>query len=131
MQGDITDIIDSSGNIVASYTYDAWGNILTKTGAMADVNPFRYRGYYYDTETGFYSIPTESGMRYYDSQIGSYISAKVVSELSPTSIDGLNLFTYGCNNSVVVNANTEPIAQAYGVAIAGSYRIKWKRIIKY
>ena len=60
--GDIIGIINSSGTQVATYTYDAWGNILTKTGSMADINPFRYRGYYYDTETGFYYLQT----RYYD-----------------------------------------------------------------
>lgn len=46
--GDIIGIRNSSGTIVANYSYDAWGNILKKSGTMADINPFRYRGYYYD-----------------------------------------------------------------------------------
>ena len=64
---------------VATYTYDAWGNILTKTGSMADINPFRYRGYYYDTETGFYYLQT----RYYDPTIRMFINADNY-ELLPT-----------------------------------------------
>lgn len=51
--GDIIRIKDETGAQVATYTYDAWGNIISKSGTMADINPFRYRGYYYDTETGF------------------------------------------------------------------------------
>lgn len=53
-QGDVTGLVNSSGTQVVAYTYDAWGNILTTTGTMADtlgnLNPFRYRGYVYDTE---------------------------------------------------------------------------------
>lgn len=45
--GDIVGIRNSSGTQVATYSYDAWGNIISKTGTMADINPFRYRGYYY------------------------------------------------------------------------------------
>ncbi len=52
VQGDVYKVVDTSGNVVANYTYDAWGKVLTATGTMADVNPIRYRGYYYDTETG-------------------------------------------------------------------------------
>ncbi len=49
MQGDVYKVVDSNGQVVASYTYDAWGKVLTATGTMADINPIRYRGYYYDT----------------------------------------------------------------------------------
>ena len=52
--GDVIALRDSNGNIIARYEYDAWGNITYKSGYMADINPIRYRGYYYDTETGFY-----------------------------------------------------------------------------
>ena len=65
-QGDVTGLVNSSGTQVVAYTYDAWGNPLSTTGTMADtlgkLNPFRYRGYVYDTETGFYYVST----RYYD-----------------------------------------------------------------
>ena len=69
LQGDVIRILDLTGNIVTEYKYDAWGNILTISGAEADTigryNPFRYRGYYYDTETGFYYLQS----RYYDPEI--------------------------------------------------------------
>ena len=99
LQGDITDIIDSSGNIVASYTYDSWGNVLTKTGTLADVNPFRYRGYYQDNETGWYYLNS----RYYDSLVGRFINADDVGILSETAgdINGLNLYAYCYNNPVM------------------------------
>ena len=55
-QGDITGILDSSGTTVATYTYNAWGKLLSSSGDLADVNPLRYRGYYYDAETELYII---------------------------------------------------------------------------
>ena len=68
--GDIVAIRDEDGQIVARYEYDAWGNITYKTGDMANTNPFRYRGYYYDVETGFYYLQT----RYYDPTICRFIN---------------------------------------------------------
>ncbi|MBQ3220397.1 MAG: hypothetical protein IJB34_00375, partial [Clostridia bacterium] len=56
--GDIVAIWDGTGQVVAEYEYDAWGNITYQSGSMASVNPFRYRGYYYDTETGRVAIAT-------------------------------------------------------------------------
>ena len=62
----MTGLVNSSGTQVVAYTYDVWGNILTTTGSMADslgyTNPFRYRGYVYDAETGIYYVAS----RYYD-----------------------------------------------------------------
>ena len=53
LQGDVIGVYRASDNAqVAFYEYDAWGNILYKYGEMADINPFRYRTYYYDNETG-------------------------------------------------------------------------------
>lgn len=56
--GDVIAIRDENGTVVATYEYDAWGNITYQSGSMANVNPFRYRGYYYDVETGFYYLQT-------------------------------------------------------------------------
>lgn len=71
----MTGLVNSSGTQVVAYTYDAWGNPLTTTGTMADtlgkLNPFRYRGYVYDTETGLYYL----GSRYYNPETGRFISA--------------------------------------------------------
>ena len=62
LQGDVVKLVDGSGTSVASYAYDAWGKILSSSGSKAEINPLRYRGYYYDTETGFYYVSS----RYYD-----------------------------------------------------------------
>ena len=88
--GDIIGIKNSAGTVVATYNYDAWGNILSMSGDMAEVNPFRYRGYYYDTESGFYYLQT----RYYDPTIRQFINADNY-ELLPTlsqMVGQLNLY---------------------------------------
>ena len=62
---------------VVEYIYDAWGKLISTTGTLATTlgadNPFRYRGYYYDTETGLYYLTT----RYYDPEVCRFISADV------------------------------------------------------
>ena len=75
LQGDIIAIADQNGKVVARYTYDAWGvcTILSDTSgcSISTVNPYRYRGYYFDTETGMYYLQT----RYYDPETGRFINA--------------------------------------------------------
>lgn len=76
LQGDVVRLVDASGVVVASYDYDPYGNILPGEEApdgfdVAGINPLRYRGYYYDNETGFYYLQS----RYYDPQIGRFINA--------------------------------------------------------
>ena len=101
LQGDIIALLDGQGNCVVEYTYDAWGKVLSKTGSMATSlgsdNPLRYRGYYYDSETGFYYLQS----RYYDPATGRFINADDVSYLgaSGTALS-YNLFAY-CENSPV------------------------------
>lgn len=98
--GDIIGIRNSLGQQVATYTYDAWGNILTKTGTMADINPFRYRGYYYDNETGFYYLQT----RYYDPSIRLFINAdnyELIGQLSCV-LGQLNIYAYANNNPIML-----------------------------
>ena len=60
LQGDILAILDSAGNTVVQYAYDAWGGKKTTTGSMAGTlgyyNPFRYRGYVWDEETWMYYL---------------------------------------------------------------------------
>lgn len=67
-QGDVTGLVNTSGTQVVAYTYDAWGNPLTTTGSMASTlgkdNPFRYRRYFYDTETGVYYLGRLHGVDY-------------------------------------------------------------------
>ncbi len=65
---------------------------------IAAINPYRYRGYYYDTETGLYFLKA----RYYDPAVGRFISMDDVAYIDPETIGGLNLFAY-CNNNPVMN----------------------------
>ena len=64
---------------------------------IAELNPFRYRSYYYDTETGFYFLQT----RYYDPEIGRFMTIDDISYLDPESVNGLNLYAYCLNNPVM------------------------------
>ena len=90
---DVVGIIDTNGNIVVNYTYNSWGKLISVTGSQADtvgaLNPIRYRGYYYDAETGFYYLNS----RYYDAETGRFISPDILSE------DG-NLYSY-CQNDPI------------------------------
>ena len=101
-QGDVIRIIDKSGTAVAEYSYDAWGNLLVDEDDLTDighVNPIRYRGYYYDTETGFYYLQS----RYYDPSIGRFINADSFASTGQGFI-GYNMFGY-CNNNPVMNCD--------------------------
>ncbi len=80
---------------MVQYTYDGWGNCKTtvideESEQTAELNPFRYRSYYYDTETHLYNLKT----RYYDPETGRFVSQDDVSYLDPEHINGLNLFAY-------------------------------------
>ena len=99
VQGDIVAILNSSGEAVVTYSYDAWGNPGTIGGSLADtlgfLNPLRYRGYVYDQETGLYYLQS----RYYDPEIGRFINA----DNYPTTGQGLtgnNMFAYCGNNPI-------------------------------
>ena len=100
IQTDIISILNSSGTVVVSYEYDPWGNILSVTGSMASTlgvdNPFRYRSYYYDTESGLYYVSS----RYYDPEVGRYLNADSVIAGVGGSVQGYNLFAYCFNNPV-------------------------------
>ena len=103
LQGDVVAILNSSGTAVVSYTYDAWGNVLSVTGSerasLGFANPLRYRGYVYDTETGLYYLQS----RYYNPQWGRFISADSLDVLTatPMSLTDKNLFAYCDNNPVM------------------------------
>ena len=95
LQGDVVNILNASGGIVATYSYNAWGKVLTATGTMAGVNPLRYRGYYYDTDTGLYYLKS----RYYDPEICRFINGD--SNVSTgQGFVGTNMFAYCGNNPV-------------------------------
>ena len=92
-QGDVERVISADGTILASYTYDAWGNVLTSEGSLATSNPIRYRGYYFDTETSLYYLQS----RYYDPAVGRFINADNYATTYKTST-GANMFAYCLNN---------------------------------
>ena len=115
LQGDVIAILDTSANIVARYTYDAWGRILSITDGngnantsstfIGNVNPIRYRGYYYDTETGWYYLNS----RYYDPQVKRFISADDPNVTRASLEDqgwDKNLFAY-CDNNPVTRADDD------------------------
>ena len=105
-QGNIVALIDNSGNIVVKYEYDAWGNhaVLDANGAeitaathIGNMNPYRYRGYYYDEETGLYYLKS----RYYDPETGRFVTIDDITYIDPETINGLNLYAYCGNNPVM------------------------------
>ena len=113
-QGDIVALVNQNGNVVAKYVYDAWGNGKvcnasgtenTSSSFIGNINPFRYRGYYYDVETGLYYLQT----RYYEPRAGRFLNADSVDYIAPDIIGGLNLYAY-CNNNPVMYSDPEGTA---------------------
>ena len=98
--GNVVEILDSYGNTMVKYVYDAWGNheIIDYTSYnLGQINPIRYRSYYYDTETGLYYLQS----RYYDPEVGRFISMDDISYLDPETIGGTNLYAYCLNNPIM------------------------------
>ena len=104
-QGDIIGLKDNSNNIRAKYVYDAWGNhkVYNASGVeqtsstfVGNINPIRYRGYYYDTESDMYYCKS----RYYKPQINRWINMDDISYLDKKNINGFNLYAY-CGNDPV------------------------------
>ena len=99
--GDVIGIYNTSGTKVGGYAYDAWGNctITLNTNGIATRNPIRYRGYYYDEETGLYYL----NARYYSPTWRRFISPDDTAYLDTENPNGLNLYTYCGNNPLIVN----------------------------
>ena len=99
VQGDVIGILNQAGQKIVSYTYDPWGKVLSVDGseasAIGQLNPIRYRGYYYDTETGFYYLQS----RYYDPVTRRFLNADIVVD-NGVGILGTNMFAYCINNPV-------------------------------
>ena len=104
LQGDVIAIVDATGTAVVSYTYDAWGNILSVTGSMADTlgesNPLRYRGYVYDQETGLYYLQS----RYYDPEVGRFLNADALVSTGQGLL-GNNMFAYCLNKAIYAGSS--------------------------
>ena len=119
LQGDVIGLIDSANTEVVRYTYDAWGKPLSVTGSLANTigyyNPFRYRGYVYDVETGLYYLRS----RYYNPSWGRFVNADGI-----IAFDGKklvkSLFTYCLNIPTSRADNDGNDSYAIGSSFSGS-----------
>ena len=107
LQGDVVAVYDQAGTKLISYTYDAWGNFTVSYhndggNTTAASNPFRYRGYYYDPDLGFYYL----GSRYYNPEWGRFLNADNAEVIgaTPNALTDKNLFAY-CDNNPVMRAD--------------------------
>ncbi|MBQ3166600.1 MAG: RHS repeat-associated core domain-containing protein, partial [Clostridia bacterium] len=105
-QNNVIGLTDCVGTLVARYEYDAWGNhkVLDANGVVnadpnfiGNLNPFRYRGYYYDVETGLYYC----NARYYSPLLRRWISPDAFSYLDPKTFCGIDLYCYCKNNPIM------------------------------
>ena len=116
IKGDVIGIYNASGTQIAKYSYDAWGNCTPKTlvsNNFSTYNPIRYRGYYFDAESGLYFL----NARYYNPAWRRFISPDDTAYLDPDTPSGLNLYAY-CNNDPV-NYSDPSGNFAVSLAIAG------------
>ena len=104
LQGDVIRIIDLAGTEVASYVYDAWGNIKDTKGepTIREINPIRYRGYVYDTETSLYYLQS----RYYDPFTGRFLNTDVYADTQSGTPLSTNMFAY-CENNAINKSDDE------------------------
>ena len=132
--GDVISITDAQGNELVLYEYDEWGAIgsITTThnsdaeNALANANPLRYRGYYLDSETGYYYLQS----RYYDASICRFINSDdiVITGLSKSLYSGLNAYSYCRNNSI--NCIDKDVYMAGSVAVGVGASILFEKIME-
>ena len=104
--GDVTGLVDSSNQVVVRYQYNSWGKVTstqdTSGVSLATLNPFCYRKYVYDPETGLYCL----GSRYYDPEVGRFVNAdsiKFAAILGRYYVNRQNLYQYCFNNPIMLN----------------------------
>ncbi|MDE6767626.1 MAG: hypothetical protein K2J35_05485 [Eubacterium sp.] len=105
-RGDVERLYNADGTLAARYAYDSWGNVIsvvdvsskpiTNQNAIGNVNPIGYRGYYLDSETGYYYLQS----RYYNPQIGRFLNADLYCD-TETGALGTNMFAYCENNPIM------------------------------
>ena len=127
-QGNVVALLNADGEVAIRYEYDAWGNnVVTDkdgnlvTSGIGVLNPFRYRSYYYDTETELYYLQT----RYYDPELGRFISQDSIEYAAPETINGLNLYAYCGNNPVM---NIDPTGRKFSGNIVQLFVSLWTYI---
>jgi len=116
VQGDVIGLLNANGAIAAKYTYDPWGKVTvqssngttnTSSAFIGNINPLRYRGYYYDTDTGLYYLQS----RYYDPEIGRFINADTYTTTDTDGLLSTNMFAYCENNPVM---GSDPTGELLG-----------------
>ena len=118
----ITSLVDSDGKTVVNYSYNSWGKLLGITGSMAESlgedNPYRYKGYYYDEETGMYYLKS----RYYDPEICRFNSADAATVMidSPMSLADKNLYAYCDNDPVNKKDESGALPQFVAMGVIGA-----------
>ena len=104
--GDVLCLVDKNGQVVSKYAYDPYGMVTvldgvgnknTSTTFIGNINPIRYKGYYYDVETQLFYCNS----RYYSPELCRFISPDSIEYLDPQSINGLNLYCYCMNNPIM------------------------------
>ncbi len=117
-KGDVIGIYDSTGTSIVKYAYDAWGKCTILSGSntiIANINPFRYRSYYFDLESGLYYL----NARYYDPSWRIFISPDSPEYLDPETPSGLNLNAY-CNNDPVNYADPSGNSPILTIVLIGT-----------
>lgn len=113
-------VYNEAGTVVVTYTYDAWGNTISASGnsSLININPIRYKSYYYDSETGLFYLQS----RYYDAVVGRFISADDISYMNMSgTLLSCNLYAYCENNPINYSDPSGYItpANVIGAIIAG------------
>ena len=117
LQGDVVQIIDANGVMQAEYIYSPWGEVISAEGDLAEVNPLRYRGYYYDSETGFYYLQS----RYYDPENHRFINADTYASTDSSDAIACNMFAYCLGTPILLQ---DPDGKdSFGVSIGFSFWI--------
>ena len=98
--GNVTDYVSETGEVVASYAYDAFGRTIAQLGAMADTFPFRFSTKYYDAEANLYYY----GYRYYSPELGRWLTRDPIEEYG-----GDNLYAF-CGNNGVARADSHGLS---------------------
>ena len=118
LQGDVIGIYNTSGTKVVTYVYDAWGKVISSScvsgySSVYTYNPFRYRGYYYDAETGFYYLQS----RYYDPTTGRFLNADGYINANG-DLQGFNMYAYCSNNPVMYADYTGEWTRSIGLSFS-------------
>ena len=128
-QGDVVALVNGSQEAAVEYRYDAWGNILDITGRAKDtigeINPLRYRGYVYDSDTGLYYLQS----RYYNPEMGRFINADGLISTGQGLV-GNNMFAY-CNNNPVLLVDSEGTRPIVGASIQNETELERNQSFNY